>query len=66
MARHDKEHGISVVLANAVGVFADGVAAGRSAVWGRGGAVAASLGEPGEGLVLIDTVSGAGVARRTG
>lgn len=46
---------MTVVLANAVGPFADGVAGGRSAAWRADGTLAGSLDAMGEGLVCIDT-----------
>ena len=48
-----REYGLSVVMANAVGAFADGVAGGRSAAWHAGGMLAASLDGVSEGLVCI-------------
>ena len=50
-----REHRLTVVLANAVGPFADGVAGGRSAAWHADGTLAASLAATGEGLVCVDT-----------
>jgi predicted amidohydrolase len=50
-----REHGLSVVMANAVGPFADGVAGGRSAAWYADGTLAASLDDGSEGLVCIGT-----------
>ena len=50
-----REHGLSVVMANAVGPFADGVAGGRSAAWRADGTLAASLDGVSEGLVCVGT-----------
>lgn len=50
-----REHRMTVVLSNAVGTFADGVAGGRSAAWHPDGTLAASLDEASEGLVCVDT-----------
>lgn len=49
-----REHRMTVVLANAVGYFADGEAGGRSAAWRPDGTLVASLEETGEGLVYVD------------
>jgi predicted amidohydrolase len=53
-----REHAMTVVMANAVGPFADGVAAGRSAAWHADGTLAASLDGSSRGIVLLDAVSG--------
>lgn len=49
-----REHRLTVVLANAVGPFTEGVADGRSATWRPDGTLAESLDATGEGLVCID------------
>jgi predicted amidohydrolase len=48
-----RERQLTVVLANAVGAFTDGVAGGRSAVWRADGTLAAGLDATSEGLVSV-------------
>ena len=50
-----RERRLTVVLANAVGPFADGVAGGRSAAWRPDGTLVGSLEATGDGLLCVDT-----------
>ncbi len=58
-----RQHGMAVLMANAVGACDNFVAAGRSAIWSPRGELVAQLGEEAQGVLVFDSKTGA--AERT-
>jgi predicted amidohydrolase len=53
-----RQHGLTVILSNALGACDDFVSAGQSAVWLKNGQLAGKLDGECEGLIMIDTLTG--------